>query len=56
MNVYKKHWDTELDLNGMPTLYSGLTKIYFEDFKTAIDESNYEVTKKLISDLVIGYF
>ena len=54
MNFYKNLWESALSLKGMPSIYSGLTKVNFKDFKKAIDNDDQKFAKKLIQDLVDG--
>ena len=46
MSFYKKIWDTKLNEQGWPSLYKGLTKVDFADFKKELDNDNEDFAKK----------
>ncbi len=54
MNIYKKTWNDKLEEFGMPSLYSGYTKISFNKFKNELDNDNFNFAKEIIDDLVKG--
>ncbi len=54
MNIYKKEWEKQLSIHGMPSRFTGITKVNFKNFKRKIDENDNLFFSKIIEDLVSG--
>lgn len=54
MNIYKECWKKYLKDTEMPTYFTGIKKVYYNEFKEKISDDNEHFADEIIKELIAG--